>query len=151
MAGPELHELEGELERAYGELEAAREELAEFQCPTCGAAVSERLSCPADPEEKHWDIRETFECGYTHFGGELERPCPKDPNFPSFEDYDLQFGESQTERYWKWKCQAIGKTKMARCLWLPLGYGRTKEESEKAVRDSYERCRRVGTARPHAD
>jgi hypothetical protein len=140
--GTALRELQDEIERTRDELEAVRDALAEYRCPTCSAPLASRLHAPADPEEKHWDVRETFACGYQHFGGFLERPCPKDPRFPRFEDYELQCRESPAEPRWKWQCYAIGKTEMARRLLLPLGYGCTRDEAEKSVRDAYDRYRR---------
>lgn len=140
-SGTALRELQIEIERTHEELEAVREELADYRCPTCGASLDSRLDAPADPEEKHWDVRETFACGYQHFGGFVERPCPKDPRFPRFEDYELQFRETPSETHWKWQCYAIGKTEMARRLTLPPGHGRTQEEAEKSVHDAYDRYR----------
>lgn len=141
VSGTDLRELQNEIERTREELEAVRGELAQYRCPTCGASLESRLDAPADPEEKHWDVRETFACGYQHFGGFLERPCPEDPRFPRFEDYELQCQENPAEKHWKWQCYAMGKTEMARCLTLSPGYGRTREEAEKSVRDAYDRCR----------
>ena len=66
-------------------------------------------ACARRSRDKHWDVRETFACGYQHFGGFVERPCPKDPRFPIFED-ELQFRETPSETHWKWQCYAIGKT-----------------------------------------
>lgn len=140
-SGTALSELQSEIERTREELAAVRGELAEYRCPTCGASLESRLDAPADPEEKHWDVRETFACGYQHFGGFLERPCPRDPRFPRFEDYELRCQENPTEPHWKWQCYAIGKTDMARRLTLLPGYGRTQEEAEKSVRDAYDRYR----------
>jgi len=140
-SGTALRELQKEIERTREELDAVQGELAEYRCPTCGASLESRLNAPADPEEKHWDVRETFVCGYQHFGGFIERPCPKDPRFPQFEDYDLQFREMPNEKYLKWQCYAIGKTEMARHITLPPGYGRTREEAEKFVHDAYDRYR----------
>jgi len=124
------------------ELDKAREELAEYRCQYCGAPLSVRIDAPADPEQKHWDIREEFECGYLVFGGYIERPCPSDPRFPKFEDYKLHFDHSPDESHWKWKCYALGQTDMARRLHLDPGYGRTKEEAEQNVREIYERYAR---------
>ncbi|MEO7948710.1 MAG: hypothetical protein ABIR56_17020 [Polaromonas sp.] len=140
-SGTALRELQLEIERTREELDAVRGELAEYRCPTCGAAMESRLDAPADPEQKHWEVREIFACGYQHFGGFVERPCPKDTQFPRFEDYELRFHQDPAELYLKWQCYAIGKTEMARRLTLPLGYGPTREEAEKSVHDGYDRYR----------
>jgi hypothetical protein len=82
-------------------------------------------------------MRDVYECGYQAFGGFTERPCPSDPKFPRFEDYELKFYENPKESYYKWQCLAIPKTDMARRLSLSLGMGRTKEEAERFIRDRY--------------
>ena len=140
--GRALRELQTEIERTLEELVEVRSELAEYRCPTCGAALDSRQDAPADPEQKHWDVRENFACGYQHFGGFTERPCPKDPLFPKFEDYDLRFQEFPNEPFLKWQCYAMGKTDMARRLQLPFGYGQTREKAEKSVREAYRACQR---------
>lgn len=139
--GTALQELQIEIERTREELENVRNELAEYQCPICGASLELRIDAPADAEQKHWDVREIFTCGYRQFGGVVEHPCSKDPAFPQFDDYDLQFRELPSEPYLKWQCLAVGKTQMARCLTLAPGYGRTIEEAEKSVHDTFRRLR----------
>jgi hypothetical protein len=143
QARPEaLSELQAELNRTREELEGAREELSEFRCPYCGAGLAERISAPADPEEKYWDAREIFDCGYVAFGGSVERPCPEDPQFPAFEDFELDFSSEPTESHWKWACFALGKTRMARKLSLGRALGGTKEEAVQKLREQYDRCAR---------
>jgi len=46
------------------------------------------------------------------------------------------------ETHWRWQCYPQPKTDMARRLYLPTGYGRTREEAEKHVRDAYDRYSR---------
>jgi hypothetical protein len=132
-----IAELQEELEQAYEELEETKEHLSEYQCPICGAPLSIRIDAPADPEEKHWDIREIFECGHQCFGGYVERPCPSDPKFPKFEEYELKFKNNPDESHYKWQCYAWPKTDMARRLNLPIGYGKNKEEAQKSICESY--------------
>jgi len=131
-SGEAIRELQEEIERT-------REELSEYRCPYCGSALSGRVDAPADPEQKHWDIRESFECGFQRFGGFIEQPCPADPRFPKFEDYALHFHHSPEERYFKWQCYALGKTDMAKRLHLQPGFGETQEEAECRVREYYMR------------
>jgi len=138
-SGDAIRELQEEMKRTKKELETVRGQLSEYRCPYCGADLIERLSAPADPDEKHWDTREIFHCGYQCFGGFIERPCPKDPHFPRFGDYKLHFYEMAEEIHWKWQCHAIGRTDMARRLHLSTGYGKTREEAEQHVRDDYDR------------
>lgn len=145
-SGKALRDLQREIDRTRQELEEAREELAEYRCPYCGAPLSSRLNAPADPEEKHWDIREEFECGYQVFGGYVERPCPSDPRFPKFEEYELKCHHSLDELHWPWQCYANGKTDMARRLHLQPGYGQTRDEAEANVRAQYDRYGRKVSA-----
>lgn len=144
-SGTAVRELQQEMERTREELEAAQQELAEYRCSYCGAALNSRISAPTDPEEKDWDLRETFDCGHESFGGFTERPCPKDPRFPRLDDYDVRVEEMPPgERYWRWQCHAFPKTDVARRLPLPTGYGRTREEAEGYVRYAYVRYRGDG-------
>lgn len=138
-SGEALNQLQQEIERTQEELELTQEELAEFKCPYCGAPIVARVHAPADSLQKHWDMRDEFECGHTSFGGYTERPCPSAPDFPSFSDFKLHFHESPEEKHWKWQCYAIGQTEMARSLHLTPGYGETQEEAEQKVREAYER------------
>lgn len=140
--GEVLRELQDEIERARRELEEARAELSEYHCPYCGSSLAERIDAPADEEQKHWDVREIFGCGFQRFGGSIERPCPSDPLFPKFEEYELIFRESPEESHFNWRCHALGKTTMARKVSISTGYGRTKEEAEKQVREHYDRIAR---------
>ncbi len=138
-SGKALGELQNEIERMRNELEAAHEELSEFKCPYCQAPVVERISSPADPNQDHWDLREIYFCGYQSFGGCIESPCPSDPKFPKFEEYDLQFHHEPDEPHFKWQCQAHPKTEMARRLSLSFSMGSTQEKAENKIREEYKR------------
>jgi hypothetical protein len=122
------------LEALKQQIETVKEELSEFLCPFCRSHLANRLS---DNDDCYHEV---FECGYHTIDGEASRPCPADPEFPLIEHYDLQAKEMPSETYWKWICIAIPKTRMARKLELSSGRGRTKEEAEKKVRESYARC-----------
>lgn len=139
-SGEALQNLQEEIQRTRATLEQTKEELADFQCPYCGAPLVARAHAPADPLEKCWDVRDEYECGHTSFGGYTERPCPSDPKFPKFSDFKLFYQESPNEKYCKWQCHAIGKTDMAQGLHLLPEYGETKEEAEQKVRESYDRA-----------
>jgi len=141
-SGEALRDLQQEIDRTQQELKEVREELTEYRCLYCGAPVISRGEAPADPDERNWDIRENFECGYQVFGGYIERPCPNDPKFPKFEDYELKCYHRPDEPHWPWQCYAIGKTDMARRLHLQQGYGRTSEEAEANVRQWYDQYAR---------
>jgi hypothetical protein len=135
-----IADLKAEKRGPLADLKEAREELSAYRCPYCAAPLALRISAPADREEKYWDTRESFECGFRRFCGFVECPCPADPRFPKFEDYDLHFFENPKEPQFKWQCHASGKTDMARKLELTVGLGRTKEEAENQVRERYDRC-----------
>jgi hypothetical protein len=136
--GKAIQDLQHELERAKHELAETKEKLGEYLCPICNAPLSMRLDAPADDEGNHWDIREIFDCGYQNFGGYIERPCPSDPLFPCFEDYELKFNnDSKDEHSEWWLCHAWPKTEMAKRLSLPAGYGNTMLEAEQFVRNRY--------------
>jgi len=134
-----MSELQEQIEQTREELEYAKDELAEYRCPYCEAPLSGRADAPLDANERDWDVVERFQCGYSHFGGQIQSPCPSDPKFPRFEDYELRFSELKTDPVWKWSCMAIGKTRMAKLLSLTHGLGRTQEEAAAHVKESYER------------
>ena len=141
-SGEALRDLQAELERTREALEDARDELSEYRCRFCDAPLDERIGAPADPLEKHWDLREVYACGYHSFGGHTERPCPSDPEFPKFDDYELVSQHNPKEFHLKWRCYAKPKTTMARRLWLPIIQAATKEEAERSVREGYEKYAR---------
>lgn len=145
-SGEAMQDLQREIDRTQEQLEAAREELSQYKCPHCEAPMVERIHAPTDPEEKDWDWRDVYECGYVSFGGYMERPCPSDPRFPKLEEYELQSRYNPDESHWKWECFAIPKTDMARRLHIMRGLGRTKKEAEQAVREEYNRYARRAKA-----
>lgn len=124
-----------ELQEDIGRL---REQLSEYQCPYCGSMAVEQVPAPLDPEHKHWDMVEGFECGFETFGGMIRHPCPSDPKFPKLADYEFRYNEMPDEPTWKWSCDALPKTDMARCLRLGNAYGATKEEAHKRIVKKYE-------------
>lgn len=106
-------------------------------CRHCGASLAQRTSIPLEHAECDFDV---FECGAS--AGWQDRPCPKDPRFPTFEDYSLHF-EPDGDR---WLCYALGLTTEARAVGLTQGLGATKEEAERWVRRSYIEAREGGDA-----
>ena len=136
-SGEALQGLQKEIERTRETLEQTKEELAEFQCPYCEAPLVARVHSP--PSEKYGYMREDYQCGHVSIDGSTERPCPSDPKFPKWSDFELHYFESPDEPHLKWRCHAIGQTAMARGLNLFPGYGETKEEAEREVRESYDR------------
>ena len=110
-----------------------RESLAAFEseylCPHCGSKLIERTFVPHEYGDTELEV---FECGYTQ--GWKWQPCPSDPRFPKFEDFDLHFHQ---ERDGRWFCQAIGKTEISRTILLNAGCGKSKEDAEELVRYDY--------------
>jgi len=119
------------LEELAFKLQQIKDELQEYKCPHCGALLAERGG-----DDEHY--YEAYYCGYVNTDGCGKRPCPWDPKFPRFEDYELQFVPLETDAEKSWACIANPKTDMARWLSL-IAYGPTKEEAENKVRAEYER------------
>jgi hypothetical protein len=105
-----------------------------------------RLEAPLDDEQKHWGSRDIFTCGYQVIDGgfvsQIERLCPTDPDFPKIDDYELSYYNSPDESHWQWSCFEVAKTEMARLFELSPSHGRTKEEAETKMRESYQRYAR---------
>jgi hypothetical protein len=121
------------------ELETLRERIEEFQCPFCKAKLTASVDAPVDQEEQDWDVHRTFECGYSDFAGQITRPCPTDPAFPKFTDYEISCTSDSSEvPFMRWNCHAIGKTEMARCLSLKVGHGTTEDRARADLREDYE-------------
>jgi hypothetical protein len=137
-SGEAMQELQKQIEDTRSELEQVQEELEQFQCPYCKAELTNRNDAPVDSEEKHWDVVESYACGYQVFGGEVQHPCPSDPRFPLWEDFELHFKEMKNDSHWKWSCVALGKTSMARRLSLPSGLGVTQEEAVAYIKERYD-------------
>jgi hypothetical protein len=127
------------------ELDRTREELSAFRCPFCGAHISEMLAAPVDPRGDHTAALDIFECGYQTLDGLLERPCPSDPRFPKFEDYQIEYTEDGEGESKMWHVNAVPLTEMARMVPLFSGLGRSKTEALEMLRGRYDK-----TARPVA-
>jgi len=125
------------LQELQGEIEQLREQLEEYRCPCCGAPLSTRIDAPVDPEERHWDAVETYECGLQTFGGTIRHPCPSDPKFPSLDDYELICEQASDPSDREWWCYAKPKTDMARKVHLDVGHGRSEAEARRKVEATY--------------
>jgi Domain of unknown function (DUF4365) len=124
------------LEELAFKLQQIKEELQEYKCPYCAAPLGDRGGEWVGSE--HFGIREVFQCGYDNTDGFVNHPCPSDPKFPTFSDYELEFHPIPSDPENPWFCIANPKTDMARTLHLHAS-GRTKEEAEQKVRAGYER------------
>lgn len=122
------------------ELSALREQLSDYQCLYCGSPLTISIPAPVDDEEKHWDVRTEFECGFVEFAGAKEALCPSDPAFPAFADFELNFlREGEPASAETWICYAFPSTKNAANVSLSSTLGRTKEEAAGAMLSEYNR------------
>jgi hypothetical protein len=135
--GEAIAELQQNIEDMELELNAVHEELAEYRCPYCGAPESSRNEAALDEEQRDWGTVQSFGCGHQIIEGFLQRPCPKDPRFPKFDDYELVF-ELEGSLSSEWRCHAKPKTEMARMVHLSGAPGKTKEQAAARVRDQYD-------------
>jgi transcriptional regulator with XRE-family HTH domain len=104
----------------------------ENMCRYCGARLSHR----AYVDFEHGDVEvDQFECGAMI--GWRDRPCPQDPRFPAFEDYEIRTIQSG-DRYYS---NASGRTEMARAVLLPSASGSTPESAERWLKRGYIRLR----------
>jgi hypothetical protein len=138
MAGGEA------LAELQSEIEELREQVAEYRCPYCEAPLSTRTDAPLDDEQKHWDLVDTYECGFETFGGAIQHPCPSDPKFPSLDDYVLTCEKRSDEPHFEWHCIAQPNTEMARKVRLDIAYGRSEDEARRKLQSNYlYRARRI--------
>lgn len=80
------------MEELEDELGATRDNLSRYHCPHCN---SEMIACGGYPIDEHNDgDYEQFSCGYGLRDGQLESLCPKDPDFPKFEDFELVMNQT---------------------------------------------------------
>lgn len=138
--GEAFAEMQKALEQAYEQLQQVKDDLAQYRCPFCASPLTGRESAPTDPDGRDWDEVEIFACGYHTFGGRIEHPCPSDPNFPRFDDFELHWRsvESSASGRIQWDCTAKPKNERAHKLTLRNGVGDTKEEAEQNLREIYE-------------
>jgi hypothetical protein len=116
------------LEELEEELDATRDDLNRYRCPHCN---SELVASGGYPIDEHNDgDYEQFSCGFGLRDGHVESLCPKDPNFPKFEDFELQMYQSKSG---EWICSPKPKTRCAALIGLGSSPGRTQEEAQRRV------------------
>ena len=79
---------------------------------------------------------EIFACGCTR--GWKWRPCPMDPLFPTFEDYELLLQQDAKGMWW---CSALGRRRAAQTVKLPIGRGTSRQEAKSRVLQNYRAAR----------
>jgi TIR domain len=136
-SGATLQKLQREIEGLRDRMEELQAEVEEYRCPFCGSGLSDRINAPADAEEKHWDMREMFGCGFQRFGGTVESLCTKDPRFPKFMDYEIMCSAPRTERD-QWQCFARPKTEMAKKASVLSARGETEDEALRRIELNYD-------------
>lgn len=120
------------LEELEDELYATRDDLSRYRCPHCN---SELVASGGYPIDEHNDgYYEHFSCGFGLRDGQVESLCPKDPNFPKFEDFELQMHQSKSG---EWICWPKPKTRYAGLIGLSSTPGRTQEEAQRRVKAHY--------------
>lgn len=129
-SGSALAELQAEIEGLQSELE-------EYQCPYCGAGLSTRADAPMDDDQKHWDVVEVFNCGFRSYGGSVDRPCPHDPKFPQFEDYEIVILPRPLRGDEGFTAMARPKTDMAGKLRIDAGSGATEDAARTRLKANY--------------
>lgn len=120
------------LEELEDELDATRDDLSRYRCPHCN---SELVASGGYPIDEHNDgDYERFSCGFGLRDGRVDSLCPKDPNFPKFEDFELQLRQSESG---VWICWPKPKTRYAGLIGLCSSSGRTQEEAQRSVKTHY--------------
>jgi hypothetical protein len=129
--------LQDEIEAARHEAERLRDELSEFQCPTCKAKLLYSQIVPVE----HGDYRaDRYECGYETEDGHQSSPCPYSSDYPSPEDFDVTTTERAGGGFISW---AHGKTYMASLVRVTPGQGETAEEAAADIRQRLPRRRQL--------
>jgi len=109
----------------------------QFMCPTCYSSLIERATVPNDFGD---DVVEIFDCGFTR--GAVWRPCPDDPKFPTFEDYDIHYEQDNSGT--RWYAHAMGRTSAARAVSIQMGAGASRDEAAQDLRRHYARFAKGG-------
>lgn len=128
------------IEELQAEIESLEAELEEYRCSHCGSALSSRMDAPMDDEQKHWDVIEVFDCGLRLWGGSVDRPCPHDPAFPKFDDYEVAVLPRQLSGNEGFTVRAMPLTDMARKVQVDAASACTEEEARRKLKSNYLRA-----------
>jgi hypothetical protein len=99
----------------------------QFSCPYCGAETTTLAN-------SEYGMYTAYACGHSSDGS----PCPRDPDFPTLEEYEFEF----RQRGDAWFCSAKAKTNNAGKLTLHGCWGNTQEEAKAAVIRQYKNAAR---------
>jgi hypothetical protein len=128
-------DIRADLEMMRKELETAKEELREVTCSFCGAPIIGQGSVPVSEHDEGYYV--AYACGRYDTDAYGEQACPSDPKFPKLEEYELVLRQNPKDPVFKWTCFPQPKTRNAGLLHLSSGYGRTEEEANQKVVETY--------------
>ena len=96
-----------------------------FSCPHCGAEITTLVN------NDEGDYTE-YACGHA-YGGSYSNPCPRDPEFPTLEEYEIELRGKDNG----WYCHPKPKTRASHKLTLDGAWGDTPEEAKARVAKNY--------------
>lgn len=96
-----------------------------FSCLHCGAELTALVN------NDDSDYTE-YACGHA-YGGSYSNPCPRDPEFPALEEYEMKLRGKDN----RWYCHPEPKTRAAHKLTLDGAWGETPEEAKARVAKNY--------------
>lgn len=135
-SGDALKQLQKEMDKINIELQETKDALSQFQCPTCEAPIIEQFAAPVSPDFD--ELRESYECGFEKRDGSIYRLCPSDPNFPEFEEFELEIWKGSKENSF-YVCRPKPLTPMARKLPLDMTQWPTEEGVKQKIFQQYQR------------
>jgi hypothetical protein len=120
-----IEELNEQMNTAQEILEEYSYFKEEFSCEYCGASLDRR-------EYYEESSLTSYECGHT-VGDHFNQPCPRDPEFPTLDEYEIVLRDNQN----RWYCIPKPKTKNAHKLTLDSTWGDTAEQAKQRMIEKY--------------
>jgi hypothetical protein len=136
LTGEAMQELHAEIERIRDELYEQAERVE--ACPHCNAPLT-GMGHEDIPDAHTIVCHKSFGCGYSETDGWMTRPCPHDPKFPKFEDFELKTKWDEDRKVW-WAI-AVGKTSIARKVPLTPMHGKTEDEARERLAEQYRKLK----------
>jgi hypothetical protein len=126
-------ELLKQVEATEETLELTLRELSEYRCPYCNSPQSASGSIPVTEHDDGY--YQVFECGYRMIDGFDQYLCPKDPKFPTIDEFDLLTRQTSDG---EWVCYAKPLTPYAHKVELSnTPPGKTEEEARQRMIERY--------------